>query len=627
MILKSARVRSYKNTTDSGVVEFEAGITCLVGKNESGKSAFLESLYRLNPLPTGHPQSFEALRDYPRRTFSHDREAIPTTIPIEVVFTLEPADVAAIEEKLGVGVLAQPQVRVQRTYENDLVWEVPLREQRLIDKAVVDAGLDASIAAGFLSIEDLVRRLKRQSDPAPEVKQFIDSIEARDFQAEIRSILAPRLPRFLYFDEFSIMPGRVSIPKLQQTPPNLLTPGERTALALLKLAGVDSKECTEADYEGRRAALESAANQLTDEMFEYWSQNKELLVELDVDFRSPGSEKNGIGPFLDIRIRDRRHRVTLNFGERSQGFIWFFSFLSAFSEYRSRQEPLILLLDEPGLGLHPLAQSDLMRFIEERLGSTRQVLYSTHSPFMVEASRLDRVRTVEDIPEVGAKISADVMSSTRETRFPLQVALGYELARNLLEGPNNLLVEGPSDYLYLKVISDYLRSQQRPHLDRRWVIVPIGGMCRIPALVSLLGAQASFAVILDGIGENHAKAHQMVQRRVLSADRVVPLPEIARQPEAGLEDFFEVDFYAALLAESGTATVRPGRLLTGGGIVKQIEDALGADFDRYQPARYFLEHQATLLPRVGRPTLERFEQLFQRLNRLLAPAEQPRLAA
>jgi len=68
MFLKAAHVRQYKSVTDSGPVEFEREVSCLVGKNESGKTAFLEALYRLNPLPTGHPQGFDGLRDYPRRT-------------------------------------------------------------------------------------------------------------------------------------------------------------------------------------------------------------------------------------------------------------------------------------------------------------------------------------------------------------------------------------------------------------------------------------------------------------------------------------------------------------------------------------------------------------------------------
>ena len=65
MILESIRVREYKNIRDSGEVAIRDGVTCLVGKNESGKTSLLEALYRLNPVTTGHPETFVALRDYP----------------------------------------------------------------------------------------------------------------------------------------------------------------------------------------------------------------------------------------------------------------------------------------------------------------------------------------------------------------------------------------------------------------------------------------------------------------------------------------------------------------------------------------------------------------------------------
>jgi len=58
MILKSVRVKKFKSVADSGLVEFDGAVTCLVGKNESGKTAFLEALYRLNPLAMGHMTTY-----------------------------------------------------------------------------------------------------------------------------------------------------------------------------------------------------------------------------------------------------------------------------------------------------------------------------------------------------------------------------------------------------------------------------------------------------------------------------------------------------------------------------------------------------------------------------------------
>ena len=116
---------------------------------------------------------------------------------------------------------------------------------------------------------------------------------------------------------------------------------------------------------------------------------------------------------------------------------------------------MVLLLDEPGLSLHGRAQADLLRFFEEKLAPHHQIVYSTHSPFMVPASAFDRVRIVEDKVEVrgqrriplGTKVREDVLELDPDTLFPLQGALGYEITQSLFVGKHTLLVEGPSDIL------------------------------------------------------------------------------------------------------------------------------------------------------------------------------------
>ena len=96
MRIMSARVTSYKSVSDSGEFTLEPDVTCLVGKNESGKTAVLEAMYRLNPLPTGHPETFEELRDYPRRYRSRDQHAIPETRVVTLTVELDDDDVTAI---------------------------------------------------------------------------------------------------------------------------------------------------------------------------------------------------------------------------------------------------------------------------------------------------------------------------------------------------------------------------------------------------------------------------------------------------------------------------------------------------------------------------------------------------
>ncbi len=91
---------------------------------------------------------------------------------------------------------------------------------------------------------------------------------------------------------------------------------------------------------------------------------------------------------LQLRVEDDRHYFTNNLDVRSSGFRWFISFLAAFKEFHS-DKSVIVLLDEPALALHARAQRDFLDFIEDTLADSHQVVYTTHSPFMVDASHLE----------------------------------------------------------------------------------------------------------------------------------------------------------------------------------------------------------------------------------------------
>jgi hypothetical protein len=89
------------------------------------------------------------------------------------------------------------------------------------------------------------------------------------------------------------------------------------------------------------------------EVLKYWSTNPELRVDIDISQRAvpapnpPGGQTTVLDE-LRVRLYDNRHLLSLPFDERSTGFRWFFSFLAAFSNYLYSNEPVILLLDEPG---------------------------------------------------------------------------------------------------------------------------------------------------------------------------------------------------------------------------------------------------------------------------------------
>jgi energy-coupling factor transporter ATP-binding protein EcfA2 len=573
MLLSRAVVKKFKSIDDSEVVAFEPDVTCLVGRNESGKTAFLEALARLNPV-ADDPLAFDELRDYPRHLRGRERDGIADFVPVSATFELDDGDVEELWAEFGQGVISSRKVRLERTYGG--------RRSLIVEQD--------------------------------------DAARARAGGVDLASFLTSRLPRFLYFGHYNVLPGRVSIPRLQGAPAADLSPGERTARSLLRLAGIAAEDFVESTYERRKVALEVAADRIGDEVLRYWSQGRDLQVELDVDFRD-GADA---GPFLDIRIRDQRHRVTMNFGERSEGFVWFFSFVAAFSEVRETDQ-LIVLLDEPGLGLHAAAQADLLRYIGERLAPRHQVIYTTHSPFMVDAGAPGRIRTVEDLDGEGTRVREPSGAVHPDTLAPLRAALASRVAAEVDLGADTLLVPSPADLVYLEVMSAYLRDAGRTGLDPRWVPLPAGGLHAIPALAAMLGAPLRAAVLLSR-GAGNPEVTGLVADGLLLPERLVALTEITGNSEAGIEDLFEEAFYLDLLTWSGVEAPRPGELPTGGGpLTRRIERATGRQLDRYHPARFLLVNQARLLPGLGRATINRFAKLFEILNELEPP--QPEGAA
>lgn len=630
MRLKWARVKNFKSIDDSETVEFEADVTCFVGKNESGKTAFLEALYRLRPVTPTVEGSFDGLRDYPRPRWARDKAHVPKVQPIEAAFALGDSDIKILEDKFGAGILRKPEIILSKTYANEPSWTFDIDEAAAVRHIVTKESLDQTLADSCTTVAELLNKLEASDPTSTAASSVAQRLKSLDLKTQLTIALEPLTPKFLYFDEYSQLPGRFSVTYVQATAEPQLDAQHRTALSFLRLAGVGAADFPHDRYEARKAALEAAAAAITSEVFEFWTQNKDLVVQVDLDFAPPKAPippqptppppTPETPPFLDIRIFNPRHAVSINFSQRSSGFVWFFSFLVAFSEFRSTDQPLVLLLDEPGLGLHAAAQGDLLRLIDQRLANHHQVLYTTHSPFMINPRALKRVRTVEDVDRQGTKVSTEILTTQPDTIFPLQGALGYELGQTLMVKPDNLVVEGPADIIYLTLLSEHLRQKARTGLDPRWALVPAGGIDKVPAFVALFGSQLNVAVVLDVAAGGNQKINDLVRRGILKQSSLFPLTEITGTREADIEDLFEPDFYMDLVRLSGVADLNGASLPSHPRIVIRIEQATSRQYDHYQPAAYLFREQTSLLPRITDRTLDRFEALFQKVNAVLSPA-------
>lgn len=634
MRLISVEVRHFKNIIDSGKVEVDPHVTCLVGKNESGKTAFLQAVHRLLPargkFKFSIPDHYPAWLEKRHRMRGNDLEQEEV---VNATFALERNELSEVEERFGSSTLKNPsKITLSKKYNNGLVYGIETSEPDFVSfliNSLTWARGTKTRANGIKSIQELRAYARElQHDEEEEKVQTGAAAEAlladlvgdgNDLNAAVWEIIEPRVPRFLYFGEYSTLPYSVDITRILTASPDRLNEQELTARALLMLAGAEEDYLTNAEYERRKRELENVANAITTDVLKYWSQNPELRVMPDITQKTI-TDNRGQHSVLDelkIRIWDNRHQLSLPFDEHSTGFRWFFSFLAAFSEYEYSHDPVVLLLDEPALGLHGRAQADFLRFIEERLAPNHQVLYTTHSPFMVQPGKLERVRVVEDkSQDLGCIITSDFAATDPDTLFPLQGALGYDLAQHLFISPHNLVVEGIADFTYFQVMSDYFKEiGDRESLHEKWSIVPVGGADLVPTFVALLGGQLDLTVVVDAKKGGHQKLNRLVDQRLLDDKRLITIGHITGQRAADVEDLFSVGDYLTLFNGAFGAAISEGDLCGNDPIVRRIARHCGKDrLDHGRPADYFLRSRDEILPSLSVETLDNFERLFTKTN-------------
>ncbi|MDE0416421.1 MAG: AAA family ATPase [bacterium] len=653
MILKQVRITNFQSIQDSTQFEI-SDVTCLVGKNEAGKTALLKALYRLNPIRTSDAE-FDATGDYPRRDLVDYEQGLAAgtqaSAPVvHATYALDTGCIRAIEAMYGENCLIDrnPAVTLRKDYANQVAYSgLQVDHGAAVSHLVANADLPNSVNDTLKcqkTVPNVLEALKdvEKTEASQKLQQRLAKIPDGDVESAIyNQIISQNLPKFLYFDEYYQMKGQDNLDALKnRRDQGSLEEADEPLLGLIELAGLDlDLLTTPGQTEALIARLEAAENQLTNKVLRYWSQNRHLRMKFDVrpaQSEDPPGMKDGMN--ILGRVEDTRHMLSTALGTRSRGFIWFFSFLAWYSQLRKQGKNIILLLDEPGLSLHAKAQADLLRYFEEELMPHHQLIYTTHSPFMVDATRFDRIRIVQDLSveegsddlpdsKQGTKVFTEVLDATPDSLFPLQGALGYEIHQTLFVGPNCLVVEGASDLLYLQTMSVLLEEQGRSGLDRRWTITPVGGTGKVPMFVALIGAQThlNVTVLVDSHEHDRQQLDNLYRKKLLKKQQVLTFADFTEDDEADVEDLFSVEFYLRLVNGEFGCAIESADLAVGHPrILRRIEDHLTenplpqeARFSHYRPARYFSAKANSLAEHLREEDVDRFESVFRAVNALL----------
>ena len=653
MKLIKAHVTDFHSVRDS--TEFDVGdVTCLVGKNEAGKTALLQAIYRLRPI-VASDTGYSVTDDFPRRDVSDyeheieqgDREHATVA---RLTFELDEADVAAVAEDFGKDALKGRRLTIAKAYEqNNITFTLHVDETAALN----------GLLGQFSVTEDVREALDACSTPG-EAKKALADVESTEAIASMNEwmdtlieqgsikryiynkILNKRIPTFLYFDEYYQMRGCDNINALKTRVDNdELEKSDHPMLGLINKARLDLDSLlSPTRTRDLKNSLEGAGNHLTKSIVKYWSQNKHLQMRFDVrpaQAEDPEGMRQGTNIWAEVY--DTRHMVTTELGTRSRGFVWFFSFLAWYGDVQREKQNVILLLDEPGTSLHGKAQGDLLKYFEDELVPNHQVIYTTHSPFMVDATRFDRVRIVQDrsidadqelpVEEEGTKVTTEVLEASDDSLFPLQGALGYDLTQTLFVGPNSLIVEGVSDLLYLQTMSGLLQGMGREGLSDEWTVTPVGGADKVPTFVALLGSQKQMNIttLIDFQEKDRQAIESMWRRKLVKKKQVLTFADFVDQAEADIEDMFGDGFYLKLVNAEYAKSLDAS--LTVKGLKSQhprivcrldhhFEDQPmkdGVSFNHYRPARYFSEQPSKF--KVPDAVVDRFENIFKAVNERL----------
>jgi predicted ATPase len=654
MELVKFQVQNFRSIEDSGRVEV-GRTAALVGRNERGKSNLLLALASLNPA--GGRKALNPVKDFPRsRRLSECDENTP------VVWTwwkLSDQEVTSLSAVIGQKV---EEVAIGRGYGPDLWTKIEVKKPEVdakkaagvlkrlkpvlepkwealedphktncanawgtLDAALINADPKAW-AAAVTAASAAVRKQfgaaammldVSQDELLSQLEEQAAAISGFDDKMTKGKTLAQKwLPRFVYVSDFPELSGYQNLDQFtaQRGQNPSLKEREDNFEKLAKVAGFDPAQlqANKNDAELRGQLLNRASSLVTGEIRRLW-KDRQLMVRFDID-----------GPHVTVLVSDpnAQYPVEVNLDERSRGFRWFFAFYITFSAdtQGGTADGAILLLDEPGLYLHAKSQEHLLKHLREDYKN--QIIYTTHSPFMIPPNAIEIVRTV-NIGEKGTTVTQTPTGDSR-TLFPLQAALGYQLSQTLFVGHSNLVVEGVTDFWILSAVNSYLQGNGGRGLPEELTITPAGGAGKVSYMAALLASEElNVLVLLDDDRAGRDTQKDIVTNKLLRDTAIMFVTEgMATKPtEADIEDLIDPGVYTKLVDDTYKTELKGKTVALNPKIpriVKRYEEAfaaIGLTFHKTRPAREFMARMGAD-PKLVLPasSAAQFEDVFKALS-------------
>lgn len=531
MKLIKFRIKNYKSIKDSKLCYLDNKITIFAGKNEAGKTAILEALeefnnskpisedaislfdeslipeieltiklnkkdlnkifekYRDNETSTIEEFEFKIIKIYPNEYKLEYSEFLDVIFPNNK--KLENKIMKLIDE-LNENVVSLP---VDKDYVDNQPYNTP--NEKVFDKINLLEGLSEKKTR---ETNEKIETLKRSVEEFNHIKNFLRYVT--DY------FIGNFLPNFILFKTFDdFLPREISIS--QASTHELLKD-------LADISGLDFDLIQSRTESRKRDTHKKEINlKLQKDYEEFWTQdNSNIKVEWD---------SSNIYFYIEDRI--------LFYPDvRSKGKQWHLAFYIRVTARNIKGENNVILIDEPGLFLHAKAQKDILNKLEGTAKNV-QIMYTTHSPYLIPSDKLNRVRLVLKNDKDGTKIEKITANADKETLTPILTAIGEDLSVGIkVDKKNSIVVEGYSDYLYLTSFKNSLNIQNEMNF------IPSVGADNVNNIGSILfGWRLNPIFILDNDKKGRQISKKLKEKLFIEKERIILLPE---NKEGSIEDLF-----------------------------------------------------------------------------------------
>lgn len=556
------RVTNFRSIKDSTWIDC-SDVTNIIGINEAGKSNALLALWKFNPTDKAE---INLLEDLPRNEYSSLKNSCQELPFIEVIFRLEDDDelLKKLIKITGRRKEELSEIHIKRFYSGEYSYEFPHEETitELPSKEFITFIEEKTNAISKISTESKVEKhykatvesiLNCYIDELQQIvmidknllQEFISNTENTGAKPSAKSEIQPivndvlkyfreqmellsrpqircdevwqqvfsLMPNFVYYSNYGNLDTEIYLPHVidnleRNDIAGAVAAKVRTLKVLFDFIGLNPKEILELGNdsanlsqdeiekfnkkkEERTVLLNSASSKLTKEFKQWWKQGNYVF-----DLRADGK-------FFKIWVSDEKRPEKVVLEARSTGLQWFLSFYLVFlTQTKTNLKNTIILLDEAGLSLHPLAQKDLLAFFKN-LATTNQIIHTTHSPFLVDTNNIDSVKIAYIDNDGYTVISNDLRANSDPKRdtsvYAVHAALGLSVSDIMLNGCQPVIVEGASDQYYLNAIKTYLIASGLFKPSKDIVFMPAGGVKGVSAIASIVSAKGELPyVIIDG---------------------------------------------------------------------------------------------------------------------------------